>query len=116
MRITQTQQQKLKQNVNEIADTDATVLLFRSRVDDTKQGGGVDLLVKISREIENPAVISARSSAVVSKLMSGHHADVLHSVPNLKKLVYLSTCKVNKHTSLILDKNARYLIARYLRR
>jgi predicted nucleotidyltransferase len=49
MRLTHLEQQAIKQTILE-ADPGAQVFLFGSRVDDTKKGGDIDLLV-LSRKL-----------------------------------------------------------------
>ncbi|MCL7929900.1 nucleotidyltransferase domain-containing protein [Halomonas llamarensis] len=45
MRITQTHRAIILSGVEEYIDADVDVRVFGSRLDDTKQGGGVDLLL-----------------------------------------------------------------------
>lgn len=60
--------------------------LFGSRLDDAVRGGDIDLLVSLSRTIENPALLAARLSALLTRALHGRHVDVLLSAPNLKTL------------------------------
>lgn len=85
VRITQQQQKQIKVLVTEIAGANACVKLFGSRVDDNRRGGDVDLLVEIPVDVDNPAMLSARLSARVSRLMQGRKVDVLLTAPNLKQ-------------------------------
>ena len=86
MRITEQQKQKIKQVVAALVDSNAQVILFGSRVDDTKKGGDVDLLIKLSQRVEHPAQLSAKISAQLIRPFHGRKVDVLLLAPNLKTL------------------------------
>jgi predicted nucleotidyltransferase len=60
--------------------------LFGSRLDDASRGGDVDLLVELDEPIDEPAQLSSRVSAQVSRSMHGRKVDVLIKAPNLKLL------------------------------
>ena len=60
--------------------------VFGSRLDDTAKGGDLDLMLELPEPVENPALMAARLSALVSRLMFGRKVDVLLSAPNLKRL------------------------------
>ena len=57
--------------------------LFGSRVDDSKRGGNIDLLVNVPAPINNPALTAAQLSAKISRQMHGRKVDVLLSAPTL---------------------------------
>ncbi len=59
--------------------------LFGSRVDETKRGGDIDLLLDFTEPVDNPALLAAQFSAKVSRLVYGRKVDVLISAPNLKR-------------------------------
>ncbi|NLQ18965.1 nucleotidyltransferase domain-containing protein [Marinomonas sp. M1K-6] len=86
MRLTDNQVQTIKQVVAMLAGEDAKVTLFGSRVDDTKKGGDIDLLITLNNVIEHPAVLSSKISARLIRLFQGRKVDVLLSAPNLKSL------------------------------
>jgi len=86
MRITEQQKQKIKQVVAALVDGDAKVILFGSRVDDTKKGGDIDLLITLSQRVEHPAQLSAKISAQLIRQFHGRKVDVLLSAPNLMTL------------------------------
>ncbi len=86
MRISQKHHLQIKYLALEIFGEDSTVLLFGSRVDDSKKGGDVDLLVETRHAIKNPALLSARFSARVSRLMNGRKVDVILAAPNVREL------------------------------
>ena len=86
MRLTTEQAQTIRQIINEKAGEGAVVRLFGSRLDDTARGGDVDLLVQLPRAIDNPALLAARLSALLTRALHGRRVDVLLSAPNLKTL------------------------------
>ena len=86
MRITQIQREAIRKITAEVVGDDAIVTLFGSRVDDNKRGGDLDLLVELPHAIDNPAWLTARLSARISRLMAGRSVDVLLSAPNLMNL------------------------------
>lgn len=86
MRLTTEQAQTIRQIINEKAGEGAVVRLFGSRLDDTARGGDVDLLVQLPSAIDNPALLAARLSALLTRALHGRRVDVLLSAPNLKTL------------------------------
>ena len=60
--------------------------LFGSRLDDSARGGDLDLMLELPEPVANPALLAARLSAQVSRLMQGRKVDVLLSAPNLMRL------------------------------
>ena len=61
----------------------AAVWLFGSRVRDDARGGDVDLLLELDEAVAEPAQLSARLAARVSRAMHGRKVDVLIKAPNL---------------------------------
>ncbi len=49
-------------------------------------GGDLDLLIELAEPVTEPALIAARLSAKVSRLIDGRKVDVLLSAPNLMRL------------------------------
>jgi len=86
LRITTAQQKSIRRITTELAGADATVILFGSRVDDTKRGGDLDLLIELPHAIDNPAWLAAQLSARISRMMTGRSVDVVLSAPNLLTL------------------------------
>jgi predicted nucleotidyltransferase len=86
MRITNKQRQGIKNIVTTIAGSQATIILFGSRVDDSKKGGDVDILVDLKSPVSNPALLAATLSAEISSLMLGRKVDVVLEAPNLNYL------------------------------
>ena len=86
MRITQEQIDAIRTNVLALAGRDARVWLFGSRVDDQALGGDVDLMLELQEPVAEPALLSARLAAKVSRAMYGRKVDVLVKAPNLMQL------------------------------
>ena len=86
MRITTEQIAVIRQGVAELAGAQARVWLFGSRVLDDARGGDVDLLLELDDAIDEPARLSAKLAARVSRAMHGRKVDVLIKAPNLKFL------------------------------
>ena len=86
MRITPEQAAAIRQGVARLAGDAARVWLFGSRVRDDARGGDVDLLVELDEIVAEPAQLSARLAAQVSRAMWGRKVDVLIKAPNLQVL------------------------------
>ena len=86
MRISPEQAVMIRQEVLTLAGSSARVWLFGSRVRDEARGGDVDLLVEVDEAVTEPALLSARLGARVSKSMHGRKVDVLIEAPNLLRL------------------------------
>lgn len=86
MRLTDDQVQIIRQLARQVAGSQSRVRVFGSRLDDAAQGGDVDLLLELENPVDNPALMAARLSALVSRAMYGRKVDVLLSAPNLMRL------------------------------
>lgn len=86
MRLTDDQTQAIKQLAHQIAGEHAHVRVFGSRLDDSARGGDLDLMLELPEPADNPALMAARFSAKVSRLMLGRKVDVLIAAPNLMRL------------------------------
>lgn len=86
MRLTDYQAQAITQLAHEIAGEQAQVRVFGSRLDDDARGGDLDLMLELSEPTASPALLAARFSARVTRLMQGRKVDVLLAAPNLKRL------------------------------
>lgn len=86
MRLTQEQIQSIRQVVSQVAGKQCRVRLFGSRLDDAAHGGDIDLMLELQEPVDNPALMAARISALVSRTMHGRKVDVLLSAPNLMRL------------------------------
>jgi len=86
MRLTFDQIQAIRQFALEIAGVKSSVRVFGSRLDDTAHGGDLDLMLELTEPVDNPALMAAQMSALVSRAMHGRKVDVLLSAPNLMRL------------------------------
>ncbi len=86
MRLSAEQVSVIRQTVVEIFGPEVQVLLFGSRVDDSKKGGDVDLLVESDQAIGEPAWLAAQLAARLERSMEGRKVDVLLLAPNLRRL------------------------------
>jgi predicted nucleotidyltransferase len=86
MRLTEFQTEAIRQIASQVAGAEARVRVFGSRLDDTAKGGDLDLLLELPEAVDNPALVAARLSARVSRLMQGRKVDVVVSAPNLMHL------------------------------
>jgi predicted nucleotidyltransferase len=86
MRLTERQAARILQLAQEVAGMSVDVRVFGSRLDDRARGGDLDLLIELAEPVTEPALIAARLSAKVSRLIDGRKVDVLLSAPNLMRL------------------------------
>jgi predicted nucleotidyltransferase len=86
MRLTDYQTQTIRQLARQVAGSQSRVRVFGSRLDDTAQGGDLDLMLELPEPVDNPALMAAQMSALVSRAMHGRKVDVLLSAPNLMRL------------------------------
>lgn len=86
MRLTPAQIAMIRASVVQLAGDAARVWLFGSRVRDDIRGGDVDLLLELDSPVSEPAQLSARLAAQVSRAMYGRKVDVLVKAPNLLHL------------------------------
>ena len=83
MRLTTAQIAVIREGVAQLAGDAARVWLFGSRVRDDARGGDVDLLLELDEAVSEPALLSARLAARISRAMHGRKVDVLIKAPNL---------------------------------
>lgn len=83
MRLTIEQQNQIKQTVTAMVDGPVEIYVFGSRVDDTRRGGDIDIMVKTPVEVAEPAMLMARISARLHILFGGIKVDVLLHAPSL---------------------------------
>jgi predicted nucleotidyltransferase len=82
MRLTERQRQVLKEATAACFEPSATVRLFGSRVDDTRKGGDIDLLIETA--IDDPQLIAAAYIRFVARLyreLGEQKVDVLIDYP-----------------------------------
>jgi predicted nucleotidyltransferase len=86
MRLTNNQIQTIRQLVRQVTGSQSRVRVFGSRLDDTAHGGDLDLMLELTESVDNPALMAAQLSGLVSRAMNGRKVDVLLSAPNLMRL------------------------------
>lgn len=86
MRLADHQISALKHLASELAGDDARLYVFGSRLDDSRRGGDLDLMLELSAPADNPALLAARFSARASRIVDGRSVDVLLSAPGLLRL------------------------------
>jgi predicted nucleotidyltransferase len=86
MRLTDRQIDAIRQLARQVAGDQVRVRVFGSRLDDAAREGDVDLMLELPEPVDNPALLAARVSAKVSRVMSGRRVDVLLCAPNLMRL------------------------------
>ncbi len=86
MRLTDDQAQAIRQLALQLAGNQARVRVFGSRLDNAARGGDLDLMLELPEPVDNPALLAARFSAKVTRLMHGRKVDVLLAAPNLMRL------------------------------
>jgi len=86
MRLNDHQIEAIRETTLLVAGRDARVRVFGSRLNDAEKGGDLDLMLELPEPVENAALLSAKISALVSRVMQGRKVDVLLSAPNLMRL------------------------------
>jgi hypothetical protein len=86
MRLTSYQQAQLKAITHEVCGDEAQLFVFGSRLDDSKKGGDIDLIIKLNQDVTNPAWIVAKVQAKAMIKLGEQKIDVLIDAPNLTRL------------------------------
>ena len=86
MRLNDYQIQTILRLARQVAGSKSRVRVFGSRLDDVVHGGDLDLMLELPEPVDNPALMAAQMSALVSRVMHGRKVDVLLSAPNLMRL------------------------------
>lgn len=77
MRLSEEQQQIIKQVAREILGQDCPVFLFGSRTDDTRRGGDIDLLIQAKYSVEARSHKELKIVARLQRLLGDQPIDVL---------------------------------------
>lgn len=85
MRLTGEQRETILRVVAEIAGPQARTRLFGSRVDDSKRGGDIDLLVELDTPVEDPLGLELKLGTRLYRAMLERKVDVLLVAPNIEK-------------------------------
>ena len=85
MRLTSKQRETILRIVAEIAGPQARTRLFGSRVDDSKRGGDIDLLVQLDAPVEDCLGLELKLGTRLYRAMLERKVDVLLLAPNIEK-------------------------------
>lgn len=77
MRLTPQQIKSIKQAANAVLGDDTRVILFGSRVDDTKKGGDIDLLFETDHQVSNRATAIGAIYAALVRQLGDRKIDIL---------------------------------------
>lgn len=77
MRLTQQQIASIKQTAHAVLGDDARVILFGSRVDDTKKGGDIDLLFETDQRVGNRAAAVGAIYVALIRQLGDRKIDIL---------------------------------------
>ena len=84
MRLSVEQIAIIRRSTEEVFGADAKVWLFGSRVDDSKRGGDIDLLVAIPAAVADDVWKVAELAAKLERRFDGRKVDVILDAPNLR--------------------------------
>lgn len=77
MRLTQDQIESIKRTAQVVLGQDARVILFGSRVDDTKKGGDIDLLFETDHPVSNRATVVGLIYVALVRQLGDRKIDIL---------------------------------------
>ena len=77
MRLTQDQIEAIKQTAHAVLGEGARVILFGSRVDDTKKGGDIDLLFETDQPVCNRAATVGAIYVALIRQLGDRKIDIL---------------------------------------
>jgi predicted nucleotidyltransferase len=77
MRLTEAQSAAIKHIVSNLVGSESQVWLFGSRVDDTKRGGDIDLLIETDKIIPNRVALLCQLEAQLIMRLGERKIDVL---------------------------------------
>lgn len=84
MRLTSEQRETILRVVAEVAGTQARTRLFGSRVDDSKRGGDIDLLVELDSPVEDCLQLELKLGTQLYRAMLERKVDVVLMAPNIE--------------------------------
>jgi predicted nucleotidyltransferase len=85
VRLTNEQRETILRVVAEIAGPQARTRLFGSRVDDSKRGGDIDLLVELDTPVEDLLGLELKLGTRLYRAMLERKVDVVLLAPNIEK-------------------------------
>jgi len=71
MRLTDHQQQLIKENTQQVFGIGSNVLLFGSRTNDSERGGDIDLLIELAKPTKNLLRKNLTLNALLQQAMGG---------------------------------------------
>jgi predicted nucleotidyltransferase len=77
VRISEEHRALIRRLTAEYLGSDARVRVFGSRIDDSKRGGDIDLLVEVPKILDSPVMTGARLAARLERALEGRKVDVL---------------------------------------
>ncbi len=77
MRLTQHQREAIRATVYSELGPEVSVRLFGSRLDDSAQGGDLDLLVELKEVAGNRAALASRLAALLQLALGDQRIDIL---------------------------------------
>lgn len=77
MRLHETQHQAIKSIVADIVGVESRIWLFGSRVDDTKRGGDIDLLIETDAILPNRVDVLCKLEGRFAKVLGDQKIDIL---------------------------------------
>ena len=86
MRLTSEQITIIKAAVAEHFGADAIVMLFGSRIDDSKRGGDIDLYIESPRPLQDPVVKNSRLNATLQMKLGEQKIDIVAWSPGQQLL------------------------------
>ena len=106
MRLSPEQIAQIRQSAAEGFGPEARVWLFGSRVDDSKRGGAVDLLVESDAPIDNPAFLAAQLSARLQRKMHGRGSMVVNIPQKLQEGLQFLARVIERESTRLRDTSA----------
>nr|VFK50858.1 MAG: hypothetical protein BECKTC1821D_GA0114238_11206 [Candidatus Kentron sp. TC]VFK64034.1 MAG: hypothetical protein BECKTC1821F_GA0114240_11135 [Candidatus Kentron sp. TC] len=82
MRLTDRQRRVIRDAARQAFGPGASVRLFGSRLDDSRKGGDIDLLVETPTLVEDAGLAAARMSARIQMQLGERKIDILYLSPD----------------------------------
>jgi uncharacterized protein len=83
MRLSDSERHAIREVVARRLGPGAKAMLFGSRVDDTRRGGDIDLLVEVPHGVEEPLTESVQLEVDLMRVLGERKIDVLLSYPGV---------------------------------
>lgn len=99
MRLTQTQQQIIKNTIARVLGTTSRIWLFGSRADDALRGGDIDLLIETDEALSDRAEVLCKLYGALTFALGERKLDILLKDSQTKDALIFS---IAKRTGVIL--------------